>query len=323
VDSEVAALAWVKARFPHLKDACYQEPDQAFREIAADAVIIASPPALHASHAIGALEAGLTVMLEKPFATSLADAAQVVKAARRADRAVMVAQNYRYARCESTLQHLVRQGRVGTVSHVSCIDRRSRPAQGNFLAQIDYPQVLDVGAHHFDSLRSMLGVNPVRVIARCSKVPWSEYQHGSTTEALLEMEHNVHVQYHGSLTSNRHEHALWIEGDKGVLWTDRSRLWWRKRGWRFFLPIGARKVPAGDALKYPREGTETLLNQLKAAVVEKRLPETNGEDNLWTLSMIEAVMLSDETGTTVSIADLFHKAGIPWIASARNGRSVN
>ena len=84
-----------------------------------------------------------------------------------------------------------------------------------------------------------------------------------------------------------------------------------------------RKVPAGDALKYPREGTETLLNQLKAAVVEKRLPETNGEDNLWTLSMIEAVMLSDETGTTVSIADLFHKAGIPWIASAGNGRSVN
>ena len=53
VDSEVAALAWVKARFPHLKDACYQEPDQAFREVAADAVIIPSPPALHASHAIG------------------------------------------------------------------------------------------------------------------------------------------------------------------------------------------------------------------------------------------------------------------------------
>jgi hypothetical protein len=61
------------------------------------------------------------------------------------------------------------------------------------------------GIHHFDSLRRVLGVNPVSLMARCSRAPWSAYRHGSTTEALLEMEHNIHVQYHGSLTSNRNE----------------------------------------------------------------------------------------------------------------------
>jgi predicted dehydrogenase len=322
VDPEAAALAWIKARFPRLKDACYEKPDQAFRDIAADAVIIASPPAMRASQAIEALEAGLTVMVEKPFATSLAEAAEVMKAARRAGRAMIVAPNYGHGRCDSTLRQLVREGRVGTVSHVSCIDRRSCPAQGNSLAQVGYAQVLDVGAHHFDTLRSILGVNPVSAMARCGKSPWSAHRHGSTTEALLEMEHNVHVHYHGSLTSNRDEHALWIEGDRGVLWTDRSRLWWRKRGWRFFLPIRARKFPAGDGLKYPREGTATLLDQLKGAAVERQPPETNGEDTLWTLSTVEAVMLSDKMGTTVRIADLFHAAGIPWAAPARNGGGV-
>ena len=164
-----------------------------------------------------------------------------------------------HTHCEATLQQLVREGRVGTITHVSCVDRRSCPAQGNFLAQADYAQVLDVGAHHFDNLRSMLGVNPVSVMARCSKAPWSAYRHGSTTETLLEMDHNIHVQYHGSLTSNRNEHALWIEGDRGVLWTDRSRLWWRKRGWRFFLPIRARKILAGDAPRYLAQRYDDML----------------------------------------------------------------
>ena len=306
VDPDAAALAWVRGRFPHMKDACYEKPAQAFRDIAADAVIIASPPALHASQAIAALEAGLAVMVDNPFATSLSEAAEVVQVARRVERTVMEAQHYRYAPHQLTLYQLVREGRVGTISHVSCRDRRSSLTQGSFLAQTDYAQLLDVGAYQLDSLRTILGLNPVSVIARCSKAPWSRYQHGSTTEALLQMEHNVHIQYHGSLTSNRNDHALWIEGDRGVLWTDRSRLWWRKRGWRFFLPVRTHRARAGDALEYSRESTTTLLNQLKTAVEEKRPPATNGEDHLWSSSMIEAVMLSDKTGKAVCIADLLH-----------------
>jgi predicted dehydrogenase len=306
VDPNAAALAWVRARFPHMKDACYEKPAQAFRDIAADAVIIASPPALHASQAIAALEAGLAVLVDTPFATSLSEAAEIVKVARRVERTVMEAQYYRYAPNQLTLHHLVREGRVGTITHVSCSDRRSSPTQGSFLAQTDYAQLLDVGAYHLDSLRTILGLSPVSVIARCSKVPWSGYQHGSTTAALLQMEHNVHIQYYGSLTSNRNDHALWIEGDRGVLRTDRSRLWWRKRGWRFFLPVRTYRARAGDALEYSRESTMTLLNQLKTAVVEKRPPTTNGKDHLWSSSMIEAVMLSDKTGKAVCIAELLH-----------------
>jgi predicted dehydrogenase len=261
-------------------------------------------------------------MLEKPFATSLVDGVRVVEAARRTGQSIMVAQNYRYAPCERTLQQLVGEGKVGTITHVSCIDHRARPAQGNFLVGVEYAQVLDVGAHHFDSLRSILGVNPVRVMARCTKAPWSAYHHGSTTEAFVEMEHHINVQYYGSLTSSRSEHALWLEGAKGVLWTDRSRVWWRKRGWRFFLPIRLRRVPPGDAAQYPREGTATLLKQFAAAVREGRVPETSGDDNVWTLSMVEAAMRSDKTGKAVCIAELFAAAGMLPAAAAVNDQKA-
>jgi predicted dehydrogenase len=323
VDPEPSALEWAKTQSPNLKNACYQDLDKALKSIKADAAIIASPPALHGAHAVRALEAGLAVMIEKPFASNLEEAVRVVEASRRTGWPIMVAQNYRHAPCERTLQQLMREDKVGTITHVSCVDRRSRPATDNYLARVDYAQVLDVGAHHFDSLRSILGVNPVSVMARCSKAPWSEYQHGSTTQALLEMGSNIHVQYYGSLTSNRYEHALWIEGDKGVLWTDRARVWWRKRGWRFFLPLRLRKVPKGDALKYPREGTATLLDQLQAAATRKQQPETNGEDNLWTLSMIEAAILSEKTGKTVRVADLFSAAGIERTTAPVNGQRMS
>jgi predicted dehydrogenase len=322
VDPAPSARDWIKIHFPELSHACYEDLENALKNIKADAAIISSPPAFHATHAIMVLEAGLAVMIEKPFATSLSEGARIVETSRRTGCPVMVGQNYRYRRCEQTLRKLLREGKVGTITHVSYVDRRARPAQGNFLSQVDYAQVLDVGAHHFDSLRSILGVNPVHVTASCGKAPWSGYRHGSTTGANLEMENNIHVQYYGSLTSNRYESALSIEGNKGVLRSDQRHVWWRKCGWRFFLPLPMAKILPGDALKYPREGTATLLDQLKAAVSLKRVPETNGEDNLWTLAMVEAAMLSDKTGKVVSIADVFESAGVSPKLSPRLDRAM-
>lgn len=320
VDADPAALDWAKTHFPGV--ACFADLGAALKQITADAAIVASPPALHASQATEVLEAGVAAMIEQPFAASLAAAAQVVEVSRRTGRPVMIAQNNRYRRCEQTLQHLVRAGHVGTITHVSCIDRRARPATGDGVSQVEYAQMLDAGGHHFDSLRSILGVRPLCVWARCGKTPWSMYAHGSTTEACVEMENNIHVHYHGTLTSSRDEHTLWIEGDKGVLRADHTRVWWRKRGWRLFLPLRMRPIPPGDALKYPRQGTATLLDQLKAAVSGGQVPETNGEDNLWTLSMLEAAILSDKTRQAVSIAALFSATGLLPITATHQGREA-
>lgn len=320
VDADPAALDWAKKHFPGV--ACFAELGTALQQTTADAAIIASPPALHASQATAVLEANLAAMIEQPLATGLAAGAQVVEASRRTGRPVIIAQHDRYLRCEQMLHHLVRAGHVGIVTHVSCIDRRARPAPGDFVAQVEYAQVLDTGVHHFESLRSILGVKPLCVLARCGKAPWSMYAHGSTTEACVEMENDIHVQYHGTLTSSRDEHTLWIEGNKGVLRADRTRVWWRKRGWRFFLPLRIRKTPPGDALQSPGAGTATSLDQLKAVVSGGQVPETNSEDHLWTLSMLEAVILSDKTRKAVPIAELFSAMSLPQVTAMHQGREA-
>jgi predicted dehydrogenase len=310
VDAQALPLDWVKSRFRNLRGSCYPDLKKSLNQVKADAAIISSPPAFRAADVIMALEAGLAVLAEAPLAISVAEAVRILETARRSGSPLIVGQDYRYRPCEQTMRELVHQGKVGTVTHVSYVDRRTRPSQGNFLNHVDYAQLMDGGVHHFDSLRSILGVNPVRVAGRCEKAPWSMYQHGSTTEAIIEMENNIHIQYYGSLTGNRSESALWIEGDKGILRADQKRVWWRKRGWRFFLPVRTAKIPVRNRLKHRRHATAAVLDQLVSAVRMKPLPETNGEDHLWTLAMVEAVMLSDKTGKLIEIADIWNSAGI-------------
>lgn len=307
VTSNAEARHWVGQQFPGV--ACYAHLEEALQQVRAEAAIVASQPAHHAAQTIAALEAGLAVMVEKPLATSLAEGVKMVEASRRTSRPLMAAHNYRYRRCEQAMRGLVRAGKVGTITHVSCIDRRAEPVGDNYRSRMDYIQVLEVGIHHFDSLRHVLGVNPIRVLAHCGQAPWSTYQHGATTEAFLEMETGIRVQYYGSLTANRYEHEWRIEGEHGALRMDAQRVWWRQRGARFFLPVRMPHVQPGDALRYPRMGTASLLDQLHGAVHDGALPETHGEDNLWSLAMVAGAMVSDRDGQPIDMAEMFAPTG--------------
>lgn len=320
VTSHAASRDWLGQHFPGVP--CYEHLEEALEQVSADAAIVASQPAQHAAQTIAALEAGLAVMVEKPLAASLAEGVQMVAASRRASKPLMVAQNYRYRRSDQAMRAFVRAGKVGTVTHVSCIDRRAEPVGDNYRAAMDYVQAVEVGEHHFDGLRHVLGANPIRVLAHCGQASWSGYQHGATTEAFWEMEAGIRVQYYGSLTANRYEHELWIEGEHGALRMDSRRVWWRKRGARFFLPLAMPKIQSGDAVRYPRAGTTSLLDQLDAAVRQGALPETHGEDNLWSLAMVEGVKASDRDGQSIDMAEMLAQAGY-GLASSSSPLSPN
>jgi hypothetical protein len=109
----------------------------------------------------------------------------------------------------------------------------------------------------------------------------------------------------GTLLSHRYGFSLWIEGEKGVLWTNRRMVAWRPRGSRWFRPIRNDKVPKGDEKPYPQGGTTFLLNSLRDAVQGGARAETRGEDNIWTVAMVEAGKLSDRERRTVALREVY------------------
>jgi hypothetical protein len=60
-------------------------------------------------------------------------------------------------------------------------------------------------------------------------------------------------------------------------------------------------------LPYPREGTTSLLNSLKDAVLRGAEPETSARDNLQTLAIVQAGKLSAEEHRRVSIEEVLHQ----------------
>lgn len=310
VDVDRAALERIKAKVQ--SDACayFDDLDQALEQTTANAALIVSPSALHARQAIRCMEAGLTVMVEKPFGSSVAEAEAVLKRARELGQQVIVAENYRFFPAERTVRKLLQDGFLGALDHATLIDRRHMPShtEGPWLAALDYPQLQEVAIHHFDSLRSFFAAPPSRITAKVWNPPWTDYRHSASTEALVDFG-DLRVQYLGTLLSHRFGFSLWIEGEQGVLWTNRKYVAWRPRGSRWFRPIRNLKVPPGDEKKYPQGGTTSLLNSLRDAVQSGTPAETRGEDNIWTVAMVEAAKLSDRERRTVEISEVYAGAG--------------
>jgi myo-inositol 2-dehydrogenase / D-chiro-inositol 1-dehydrogenase len=111
----------------------------------ADAVVICSPPALHAAHARHAIAAGAAVLVEKPLCTTLADADALVEAASEGAR-IAYAENLVHA---PVVRAAVEQARlIGTLTHLRVRAVQPRPDWGDFLTEGWGGGVLfDLGVH--------------------------------------------------------------------------------------------------------------------------------------------------------------------------------
>lgn len=117
-----------------------------------DAVCICLPTHLHAKYALRVLEMGLPIYLEKPIATSEAEAAALLAAWRERNIPTMVGFNYRYHPIHAKVGEYLRSGSLGKLTTIRTLFttpprilpqwKRSRDSGGGAL--------LDLFSHHAD-----------------------------------------------------------------------------------------------------------------------------------------------------------------------------
>ncbi|MFL5003788.1 MAG: Gfo/Idh/MocA family protein [Microvirga sp.] len=90
-------------------------------DLGLDAVVIATPSALHAAQSIRALECGAAVFCQKPLGRTAAEARAVVDAARAADRLLCVDLSYRFTEGMRRIREIVRAGGLGRVYAVDLV----------------------------------------------------------------------------------------------------------------------------------------------------------------------------------------------------------
>jgi predicted dehydrogenase len=124
-----------------------------------DAVVVATPPTAHVSLALCALAAGKHVLVEKPLATTVADAARLIDAAQDAGTVLMVGHTFEYNAAVWKLRELVQRGELGDIYYIDS----ARLNLG--LYQSDVNVVMDLAPHDISIINYVLGQIPDAVEA--------------------------------------------------------------------------------------------------------------------------------------------------------------
>ncbi len=134
-----------------------------------DGVIIATPTPLHAAHAIACFAAGKHVVLEKPMATSVADAIRICAAAEEAGRVLIVGHSHSFDQPVRAMREIIASGTLGRVRmiHSWCFsDWIYRPRRDDELrVETGGGVTLRQGSHQFDIIRLLAGGDLARITA--------------------------------------------------------------------------------------------------------------------------------------------------------------
>ena len=130
---------------------------------ALDAVVVATPDHAHLEPALAVLARGLGLFIEKPLALTVADAEQIVAAARAANCPLMVGQVLRFDPRFVLLHDAARRGDFGTVQLIH--GRREAPlAEGQRLAGRT-TLAFYLGVHDIDAIHWITGARVTQVSA--------------------------------------------------------------------------------------------------------------------------------------------------------------
>lgn len=273
---------------------------------AAQALVLANPPIGRESQVRAAAERGLPMLIEKPLALNLDEAAHLVSIAEAANVPLMVGLNFRYLGVTQATMHLLAEGRVGKPEFARFTYERwrdgNRPDLNKYPLTMDQPMLWEQSIHHFDLMRFVYQTNPVLVQAQTWNPTWSMYASDANVAALFTFENGMVVNYQGTWQSGWAEPRFEWRTDcsNGVL----SQL--HQFGDLFYAGKFETQLTPVTLPPHEQWITETagLLDAFVDTVVEGQPLQCGGSDHLLSLAMVQACILSSREARCVPIAEV-------------------
>jgi predicted dehydrogenase len=230
----------VAASFPGVKP--YRDAQAMLESEQLHGVVVASPHTLHFQHAQMALTRGLHTLIEKPMATTAADARTLVDAARANNAQIVMPYGWNYKPIVETAHRLVAEGWIGDVRHVvaqmasaltdlfggqpmaETQDHLFRPpastwADPNNFGGYGWGQL----THGLGALFRIVDLHPVKVFARTGLSPAGVDFYDA---AVVELSNGATVSLSGSATvpkARGYQIDIRVFGTEGMLLFDIER----------------------------------------------------------------------------------------------------
>jgi predicted dehydrogenase len=188
IDPSEERVTRLRRNFPEVDG--YATLDAALDHV--DAVVIATPPSTHAPLATQAMDAGKHVLVEKPFATSVAEGRAMKECAERNGVTLMVGHTFEFHSAVWSLREMVAGGGLGDLYYLDT----ARLNLG--LYQHDVNVLFDLAPHDVSILNYVLGRQPVSVECWASRHAHRRLEDIAYMRLTYEsprVEANVHVSW--------------------------------------------------------------------------------------------------------------------------------
>jgi len=281
----------------------YGSLDAMLQDPAVNVVYISTTNELHAAQAIAAARAGKHVLCEKPLALTLDDALAMARTCREAGVVLATNHHLRNAATHRKIRELILGGAIGRPLFARVFHAVYLPPnlQG---WRLDKPEagggvILDITVHDVDTLRFLLGAEPVEAIGMSQSANLARHGLEDGAMSVLRFDNGVLAQLHDAFTVKHAGHGIEIHGETGSI-------------------VGSNVMsqqPVGDVLLRNEAGETTVpvnheglyvrgVAAFCAAVRGQGEPAATALDGIRSLAAALAVAEACRTGSLVRIPEL-------------------
>jgi predicted dehydrogenase len=284
--------------------ALFADPLALVAEAEFDALVVAAPTTAHAELALAAVELGIPVLVEKPLAATVEDAAEVLRASRSRGVPVAVGHIERFNPAVRELGRRLADGWLSTVYAIA--SRRAGP----FPARIrDVGVTIDLATHDVDILSWIAGERPARVYAETARRIHTD--HEDLLFGLLHFPSGATGMLDVNWLTPAKRRQLVVVGEEGMFELDylTQRLTFTRAPDVAHPTLIRGYAPTfeGPVVEIPVEATEPLaaeLDDFLGAVRSGRPPLVDAEDGLWAVALAAALLRAAAEGRPIDLSDL-------------------
>ncbi len=273
------------------------------------AVYIVLPNSMHAEYTVRAAGAGKHVLCEKPMATSVREAEEMIAACKKANRKLMIAYRIQYEPFNRMVKEMVRSKSIGAVKQIDLVNVQNQGDPNHWRlkkALAGGGSLPDIGLYCLNTARYLTGEEPIELSASLYSTPgdprFREVEEGVTWQMRFPSGTLVtSATNYGAHDSKRYRvygSEAWVDMDPAFSY----------RGLRLHLTRKSELNPKADDAREIRMDEKNQfaleLDHFAECLAEDRQPYTPGEEGLQDHKLMAAIYESARTGRTLKFPTL-------------------
>ena len=298
VDLNEERLKYIESLYPHIKTTTNYRDIIDNLEI--DAVAIATPVNTHKEFAIKAMEQGKHVFIEKPMASSVADAKTMIAHSDKRGLCLMVGHTFEYAAAVWKIKQIIDSGELGKIYYINS----QRLNLGLF--QQDINVVWDLAPHDISIILYLIGKEPECITTIGSSHINPKVQDVATLNMIFHDNLIAFIQC-SWLDPNKVRRMTIVGSEKMLVYDDiepNNKIWIFDRGvkspphynnfaeFHYAYRYGDIVIPKIDDY----EPLKIELTHFIDSIEQKKTPMTDGRNGLRVVRILEAAQESIDNG---------------------------